>query len=242
MIHVTAPPEPAAFHNDCRVPGNAWLAANPDPADRLPDHWRHFIPDLCAAFLNRCGYLAMWDLNGTVDHYLGTDTHRHLAYEWSNYRYASGWINSSKQTLDRRVLDPFRVRDGWFEIDLPSLHLRLTAAVPPRFRPRAEFTLRRLKLDWGARVIDQRQIYYDLFRTGGVGLGDLERQAPLLADAVRRTWLLDHLAANPPVSRSEAAMICQATPARITLLLQVWRRAGHLVATGHGPGVRYQLP
>jgi hypothetical protein len=63
---------------------------------------------------------------GTVDHYLCCKNYRHLAYEWSDYRFAFSWINSSKGTLDSQVLDPFEVEDGWFEIVLPSLELILT--------------------------------------------------------------------------------------------------------------------
>src|SRR3954454_5194437 len=124
-----------------------WLAAHPlGGSERLPNHWRHFLPELSAGFQHRCGYLAMLDLDGTVDHFLSTDSHRHLAYEWSNYRYATGWLNSSKQNVDRRILDPFEVREEWFEVDLDSLHLKLTGAVPARIRPRAVYTLERLRL------------------------------------------------------------------------------------------------
>jgi hypothetical protein len=134
MIPVTPPPEPPDFDQECRVPGRHWLATHaPAANERLPSYWRPFITDLCTGFNSRCGYLAMLDLDGTVDHYISTGQDRNLAYEWANYRYATGWLNSSKQQLDRAVLDPFEVREEWFEIDLASLHLRLTPAVPARW-------------------------------------------------------------------------------------------------------------
>ncbi len=241
MIRVAPSTEPANFHQSCRQPGNAWLVGNPDPQAKLPNHWRQFIPDLAAGFGNRCGYLAMWDLIGTVDHYLSTHTNRTLAYEWSNYRYATGWVNSSKQALGSEILDPFRVREEWFEIDLASLHLQATSAIPPTFRERATFTLKRLQLKHGPRVIKQRQTYYGLYQAGQMPLGLLEIMAPLLATAVRREMLRTHLATNPPVSRAQAAQICQVTIAQIIPLLRSWRLVGHLVAQGHGRAVRYRL-
>ncbi|WP_228019853.1 hypothetical protein [Sphaerospermopsis sp. LEGE 08334] len=51
-----------------------------------------------------------------LEHFLSCENHRHLAYEWTNYRFVSGWVNSSKGTLDNQVLDPFEVEDDWFEI------------------------------------------------------------------------------------------------------------------------------
>jgi hypothetical protein len=242
MMRVTPPAEPANFDHDCRQPGNTWLAAHPNaPPPSLPDHWRLFIPELCAGFENRCGYLAMWDMNGTVDHFLSMYTHQHLAYEWSNYRYLTGWVNSSKQAIDELILDPFRVRDEWFEIDLPSLHLRLTQAVPPRFRARAAFTISRLRLDYGPRVIQQRQTYYGLFQAGQMTIGQLEIMAPLLATAIRRKWVVNHLTNNPPVSQQQAAVICQVTVAQVRPLLRVWTHAGHLVVQGRGRNVGYRL-
>jgi hypothetical protein len=241
VIRVAPSPEPANFHQNCRLRGNAWLAGDPNLQAKLPNHWRQFIPDLAAGFGNRCGYLVMWDMNGTVDHFLGGPAHRNLAYEWSNYRYAAGWVNSSKKLLNQRVLDPFRVRDEWFEIDLASLHLRATPAIPPTFRARAAYTLTRLRLDHGPRVIQQRQTYYGFYQAGQMPLGQLEIMAPLLATAVRREMLRTHLATNQPVSRAQAAQICQVTTAQIIPLLRAWRLAGHLVAQGHGRGVRYRL-
>ena len=61
------------------------------------------------------------------------------AYEWTNFRYADGPINQKKHK--KTVLDPFKVEDNWFEIQLPSLQLVLTAAVPHAQRALAEFTI-----------------------------------------------------------------------------------------------------
>lgn len=126
----------------------------------------------------------MYEPVGTVDHYQSCGNHPHLAYEWSNYRYLSGWINSSKGTQDEKVLDPFQVRDGWFEILLPSLQLVLTDAVPQEELYRARFTLERLHLQDDERIIRQRQQWYQTYRDGKLSLEGLANFAPLIARAV----------------------------------------------------------
>jgi len=123
---------------------------------------------------------------GTVDHYLSCKNHPSRAYEWSNYRYSSGWINSSKGTQDEAVLDPFQVDDDWFEVLLPSLQLVLTDAVPPEELDRAEFTLRRLHLDHDERVLRQRRQWYEMYQKGNLPLPGLEKVAPLIARAVHK--------------------------------------------------------
>jgi hypothetical protein len=128
----------------------------------------------------------MLDLDGTVDHFLSTDKQRHLAYEWTNYRYATGWLNSSKQTLDAEILDLFLVREEWFEVDLASLHLRVTRAVPKRLAALASYTINRLGLDYGRRTILKREYYYNRYANGEFPLDYLDQIAPLIATAVRR--------------------------------------------------------
>lgn len=93
------------------------------------DYWSKFKSDLADGFNNLCGYSVMYEPVGSVDHFLSCENHRHLAYEWSNYRFISGWINSSKGTLDNQFLDPFEVEDDWFEILLPSLQLVMTTPI-----------------------------------------------------------------------------------------------------------------
>ena len=108
-----------------------------------------------------------------------------LAHEWTNYRFASAWINSSKQNAND-VLDPFNVCDDWFEILLPSLRLVLTDSVPPEIRPRAEFTIQRLHLRDDERVLRQRRAWYGLYEQGDLSLDGLRQMAPLIARAVER--------------------------------------------------------
>ena len=101
-------------------------------------------------------------------------------------RFCSGWMNSSKSNADDTVIDPFQVQDGWFEIILPSLQLRITDQVPAQLRQKAEYTLKRLHLQDDERVIRQRREWYRMYQEGELTLVGLSRKAPLIAVAVEK--------------------------------------------------------
>jgi hypothetical protein len=82
------------------------------------------------------------------------------------------------------VLDPHEVGAGWFEILLPSLQMRVTDFVPPDMRAKAEYTLKRLKLRDGERIIKWRKAWYDMYLANELPLSGLRKVAPLLAQAV----------------------------------------------------------
>jgi hypothetical protein len=186
MIRAPRLPEPADFDVDVRRPGTKWLAAN--PAARRPKAlWTPYTPTLETGYGGLCGYAAMLDpTGGTVDHYRSFTNHRELAYEWSNYRFASATMNSRKRAQDDRVLDPEEVRAGWFEILLPSLQMRTTGKVPARLRSKAAHTLDQLGLANGERIIRWRRSWYALFQRGELSLEGLRTVAPLIAEAVER--------------------------------------------------------
>lgn len=178
MIPVASVPEPGDFDARARRPGVAWLAENPG-APRPRDYWSPFRPALAEGFSQRCGYTAMYEPVGTVDHFRSYRTDPALAYEWSNYRFASQWINSSKQAGE--MLDPHAVGEGWFEILLPSLQLVMTDAVPPEHRALAERTVRKLGRD--PRVMKQRLHWYRMYLDKQLSPEGLRRVAPLIAAA-----------------------------------------------------------
>jgi len=185
MIPVAPIPEPEGFDAKCRTPGNKWLKNNPG-VGRPRDYWSPFKADLMRGFYDLCGYSAMHDLNGTVDHYRGCTNYPELSYEWSNYRYASAWINSSKSNKDEAILDPYDVKDGWFEIILPSLQLVAAEKIPPEFREKIAYTIKTLHLQDDERVIRQRRSWYKMYSRGEISLERLRKFAPLLAQAVER--------------------------------------------------------
>ncbi len=186
MIPVAKVKKPKGFDAQVKTPGDQWLKDNPGALRPLP-LWTAYTKDLSDGFAGLCGYAAMYDpTGGTVDHYLSFRNHPQMAYEWSNYRFASGALNSSKRNADDAVLDPHEVGAGWFEIELPSLQMRVTDAVPASHRAKAEFTLTRLKLRDGERVIRWRQSWYALYLSGDLSLEGLRKMAPLIAQAVEK--------------------------------------------------------
>jgi hypothetical protein len=183
MIRVVRPKPPASFEAEVRAPGRKALLG---PRDReLPPYWRKALPALQRAFDSRCGYSAMLDRSGTVDHFVPRAAARTLAYEWSNLRYASHWINASKgDQLD--VLDPFEIEDDWFEILLPSLQLVATKRVPPSMRARVQSCLEKLPIRDDERVVRQRRAWLHEYDQGLISLEALRAYAPLIATAVEK--------------------------------------------------------
>lgn len=184
MIPVGRAPEPAGFDERVRKPGQAWLAVHTS-AKRPRDLWTPFKPHLAEAFRGLCGYAAMRDpTGGTVDHYHSVSERPGLAYEWSNYRFASGLMNQIKG--DANVLDPFEVGEGWFEIQLPSLQLVVSDKAPPERREAASKTLERLRLRDDERIVSYRQAWYGLYMAGELTLEGLYAVAPLIAAAEKK--------------------------------------------------------
>jgi hypothetical protein len=105
-----------------------------------------------------------------------------LAYEWNNFRYVEGVLNQRKH--DHLVLDPFEVRDHWFQVLLPSLQLVLTDKVPKRFRSKVEFTLCLLRLRDDEVVVRYRREWFGMYQSRQLNLDGLKQVAPLIAHAV----------------------------------------------------------
>lgn len=185
MIQFELRPKPADFKERVEDRGSAWLAAN--PTGRPPAHWLEFRSKLSDAFGSLCAYGAMFEPVGTVDHFVSVDEDRSKSYDWTNYRFAAGWINSSKQALkSTQIIDPFVVNNEWFEVQLPSMQLVLTGQVPPEERERAQFVLERLHLGHDERVVRQRLEWYRMYQDGELDLVGLTKKAPLIATAIKK--------------------------------------------------------
>jgi hypothetical protein len=185
VIRFEPTPVPADFAARAQGPGNTWLAAN--AKSRPKDYWGDFKFQLAEAFRNLCAYSVMFEPVGTVDHFVSCDEDRTRAYDWSNYRFASGWLNSSKQHLkSHEMVDPFEVENGWFELLLPSLQLVATDRVPAEWSDRVKLMLNRLHLGHDERIVRQRREWYRMYQEGELTLEGLEKKAPLIAAAVRK--------------------------------------------------------
>ncbi len=182
MISIPNPiPKPAQFDAKCKTKGNAWLLANPG-CERPKDFWSPFKPDLANASEGRCAFGAMWISSGTVDHFVAFKVDPALSYDWLNYRYVEGWINSSKKTIT--VIDPFIVQDDWFEVILPSLQLICTSAIPAAHAVLAQETIDNLPLKDDERILRVRREWYRMYLDREITLEGLEKKAPLIAKAI----------------------------------------------------------
>lgn len=196
MIPCSPGAEPPTFDERVRKRGAEWLKNNPRPPKkpgtcwRPYDYWSEFRSELADAFKQLCAYGAMYEPNGTVDHFTSCDTDENLAYEWNNYRFVTQVINSSKKNADN-LLDPCDVCDGWFEVQIPSMQLIITDKVPQDKRAVAEYTVKRLKLN-GRTMKRQRASWYEEhqhFQNKADALGLLSRKAPLIARAIENQVL-----------------------------------------------------
>jgi hypothetical protein len=197
--------EPARFDLRCRQRGREWLRDHPN-YDRPHDYWTEFESELREGFHGLCGYCVMVVLKAEVDHFIpvailkqrGQDE---LAYEWSNFRYGEKTLNARK--WKHLVLDPFQVKDEWFDLLLPSLQLVLTGSVPKTQRKKAEFTLQQLGLRDDEVIVRYRRQWFEMYCNGQLTLEGLRRVAPLIARAVEKDrangiiWQLQPPAAPP---------------------------------------------
>lgn len=187
MVRCVPGREPEDFDTRVRRPGRTWLRNNSRTRTRPPAYWRRCNAQLAEAFSERCAYTAMYlGAPGTVDHFISIQEDRTQAYEWANFRYSASWLNSRKQELvSGRLLDPFRIKEGWFVLHLPSLQLQVSKRCPPSLRTRAEDTLRLLGLDHDERVVRYRRQWLKEYEQRRISLDYLMSKAPLVAQAVR---------------------------------------------------------
>ncbi len=84
------------------------------------------------------------------------------------------------------VLDPFKVKDDWFEILLPSLQLVLTKKVPKTQRKLADFTIEKLGLRDSEVVVRYRRMWFQLYQNRELLIEGLKTCAPGIGRAVER--------------------------------------------------------
>lgn len=183
MIPVAAPDMPEGFTEQCQIPGEVWLAENPNGDPHKNPLWRRYRGVLRAAYHRRCGLMGVYVSEGDVDHWVSVNTDRSRAYRWDNYRYLAGVVNSAKKpTWEGRILDPYTIGEGWFEMLLPSCLLQRTETVPETERERADFTLEKvLNREYAVAL---RREWYEQYTGGRASLAMLQELAPLVARAV----------------------------------------------------------
>lgn len=194
MIRVDPQPEPASFDAKVRQPGKRFLKTTPNPTEaewRGHAYWRQCARELHQAYRGICAYSCHWIPLDTgfssVDHFKPKKQFPRQAYEWNNYRLASGILNGRKG--DRNVLDPFEIEDGWFVLEFPSLLVKPEASLPPERLAQVALTCEVLLLNDEATCLKNRVRYVEDYCKGEISYGYLESNAPFIARELERQGL-----------------------------------------------------
>jgi len=197
LIRVEPKAEYPAFNLQVRQPGTAFLAGCPNPTSeqfRKKNFWSRAAKELHAAYSGICAYTAMYlPEQGSVDHFVPKTINPSLAYEWNNFRLASGRVNSAKGS-QTNLLDPFEVGNEWFEMDVPSCLLRAGINLPHEVRAKINSTINALRLNTDDYYVQERCNILIEFAKGEISLGFLKRRYPFLAKEVERQDLGEKLA------------------------------------------------
>jgi 5-methylcytosine-specific restriction endonuclease McrA len=168
------------------------------PVERLPETWTTVLPDMRRRYHDTCAYLAMkiHPATGaaTIDHFIPKSKNKHRVYDWSNFRLAVKLVNTYKGEHED-VLDPFRIEDGWFVLNLGNFEVEANPALEPTLQARVRTTAHdRLRLN-EPTFCAARQEYHDRYHglltyLGGpaepLPLSWLESECPFVARELRR--------------------------------------------------------
>lgn len=160
MIHVERRPEPDQFHARVREPGRQALDEHKNP---LPSYWTKCLPELLDAYGRICAYSCLYIpgvVGGhSVEHFAPKSKERELAYEWSNYRLVCALMNARKRDFED-VLDPFDIRDDWFELEFVFLQVRPAPNLEASVADAVADTIERLKLN-DEQCCTARAVWYE---------------------------------------------------------------------------------
>lgn len=192
LIRVQKRPEYPGFDAEVRQPGAVFLHQCPHPTSKdfkKKNFWSRAAKELHAVYGGICAYTAMYLAEqGSVDHFLPKNSHPLLAYEWSNYRLASGRVNNAKGNQEN-ILDPFLLQDDWFFLDLPSCMLKANPVLTKRLRSQIDGTIRGLKLNSDDYYAQERCNILMEYARGNIALDFMKHRYPFLAKEILRQAL-----------------------------------------------------
>jgi len=159
------------------------------PGSEFPPYWTKALDDLREAYNEICAYCCFRIHPATgaasVDHMAPKSRFWDRVYEWDNYRLCSSLLNARKKDFGD-VLDPFLVKDEWFEIELVGFQVRpRTGMTDGALRTQVEQTARRLGLN-DLKFRKEREKRALDYWERGLPIEILEEEAPFLAREIRR--------------------------------------------------------
>ena len=196
-----------SYEERVRLPGEAFLAANPSPTReqfKRNDFWTEIHDEMYEAYQGICMYCASWTprtptrasfWQTSIDHFMPKGRYPSLAYDWSNFRLCRSDINTNKGE-DELVPDPFGIRNKWFTIDFATWRIGPTDTAPIYIRNRIRSTFVRLGLNEDA-YIEERLAAAAIYVHRPAERGQLELLYPFLTAELARqsegTVLLNEL-------------------------------------------------
>ena len=196
MIRVQAKPEYLRFDNKVRQRGRRFLRVHPNPNSdqfRRHNYWAEALDELHATYDRLCAYTTRELVQtGSVDHFRPKSKYPQLAYEWDNYRLARQAINSRKGESED-VIDPFKVCEGWFMLDMPSCLIKPGQGVARKIRVAVNSTINILGLNRDERLVEERCRLLVNLADGEITLRYLDSHYPFLSAEVRRQKVSDSL-------------------------------------------------
>jgi hypothetical protein len=196
MRHINPQPEPGVFKDRVRTPGRRFLkrlGRTPTTKEfNSHSYWREILPQLHDSYGGICAYSCHWipyDTGAdTVEHFLPKSIDPQQAYEWKNYRLVCATLNGRKGTHSD-VLDPFKVQNGWFVLDFPSLQVKPDRGLNDALKAQIWATITRLGLNDDGTCLKSRAKYIRDYCMGCVNMKHLQQDAPFIAYELKRQGL-----------------------------------------------------
>ncbi len=188
-------PEYPDFDREVRQRGNVFLKSCPNPNSKQfsrHNYWNKALKQLHAAYDGLCAYTSRELIGGTVDHFKPKSKFPNLAYEWENYRLARQKINQRKGNTEN-VADPFKIRNGWFILDLPSCLIKPGNNVSAGVRKKVKETINILQLNHDDRLVDERRDLLVALADELITLEFLDKHYPFLSKEIRRQGVASSL-------------------------------------------------
>lgn len=159
MIPVAPQSKPIYFTEDVYRRGKDALqaAGKPLPNNFWQKHsyWLRCRQQLYRKYGGYCAYLGVLIYQhksvknykkSSLDHYLPKKDYPKLAYVWRNYRLSSALVNANKGS-HTGILDPFRIKSGWFEVEFVGGTIYPAPGLPAPLSVRIRDTIDKLDMN-----------------------------------------------------------------------------------------------
>ena len=214
MITVAKAPKPKGFDQKVRQPGLRAIAEmvgkvppykrtagkqfkkiasreRDIPAERFPPYWTEALDDLMAAYNEICAYscFRIHRVTGarSADHFAPKSRNWRQLYAWSNYRLCCSLMNSRKNDFGD-VLDPFEVKEDWFQLELLGFQILPNPKLSKAIRRAVQDTIDRLGLN---EFRADREQDAERYWSRGYSLQVLKEESPFVAYELARQGRLN---------------------------------------------------